>query len=64
MFKFKNNDDDSPQEPIDDGKVSNYNPFTLFLILILLILADSNAYSLDFLTDFQTKLQKISRKKR
>jgi len=63
MFKFKNNDDSS-QEPIDDSQKSNYNPFTLFLILILLILADPNAYSLDFLTDFQDKLQQLYRKKK
>jgi len=63
MFKLKNNDDSS-QEPVDDNKTSNYNPFTLFLILILLILADPNAYSLDFLTDLQDKLQHIYGKKR
>jgi hypothetical protein len=63
MFKFKNNDDSS-QEPIDDSQKSNYNPFTLFLILILLILADPNTYSLDFLTDFQDKLQQLYRKKK
>ncbi|TDX51043.1 hypothetical protein [Orenia marismortui] len=54
MLKLFNGKENDPKEKPKEKK-DLYDPYTLFLILILLILSDPETYSLGLLKSFKNK---------